>query len=827
MKFKKFYLLNEMFNNWAYSVPNNDKEALLFDFYAMSLISPEDLSDMNMKMAFTDAKKDIMDQLVEDFKHALLYSLSSEFRHVVGRRPKMEWRQQLRFARKHFESTGESDFFEEVLNKIRNKKYKKGDQFGKKGLLGIRDGDRIKFKKFKVGDPFGGILISDKHMPWSGKVAEIDEIGIASGLKIIPPFWIEDDNDAILWPGETIEKITLKNKVAVDGDLPIDYYDWVPAVMHKAIKSTKLFKSSPQRLSDMFQQAMPFVAKASESSVYGGPAWGMIAKAYGQLFTVTDPGARMVLIDHIYDLQHNTDTVFNKVIDYYKNGYQWIAAALNFKRDIKSPFELYKKISLDLRGPFAYVMKMQNGITLESITKKAESEAKGVSTLRSGQKVKLKKFKSGEQFGGIKMSSRHMKFSGKEVTVESAFDSIPGTDPVTKSFWIIEDEGLSIFPGSTIEKVLVNIITDKKATVYPELKQGIKVKLKKFVSFEKFGNMIISSGMANMKYSGKTVKVDQVITAKLSKNGFTKFWIVADTSDTAWDPEVIAEYNPTTKPKTVKASSLKKGTLVRFIKFKKHQVFGPLKITSGPQGTAKWSGAIVTIDTMLNKMDDETYKYFWIEEQIGDINRTIWPVEIIDKIASPVMKAKSKSTLPKKDIIKKLKKLIANGDMVQAAAMAETELKLTPMKAFHYVGRLVNKSLSGRKQMTKNALKMWSSKKVKKGTLAIVNKDNKLLSTTINLGSQKSTDIVNYNGKKKSVFNHMLDILKKHFHVLTITETSHASNLFHAEEDDGRFLWSPMLVDAFVLGRRRRRTKDIFKQILDTYDPKDYVGQLK
>lgn len=54
-----------------------------------------------------------------------------------------------------------------------------------------------------------------------------------------------------------------------------------------------------------------------------------------------------VAIDHVYDLQHNTDTVFNKLKSYYNSskGYSWIAAALDHKANVETYHELLDKCS--------------------------------------------------------------------------------------------------------------------------------------------------------------------------------------------------------------------------------------------------------------------------------------------------------------------------------------------------------------------------------------------------------------------------------------------------------------------------------------------------
>jgi len=96
---------------------------------------------------------------------------------------------------------------------------------------------------------------------------------------------------------------------------------------------------------------------------YGGSSWAEICDGWQMLndaekidskvasgfesnkMTVTLP----VAIDHVYDLQHNTDTVFNKLKEYYKSGYGWIEKALDDKANVKNYFELLKKSSLTVK----------------------------------------------------------------------------------------------------------------------------------------------------------------------------------------------------------------------------------------------------------------------------------------------------------------------------------------------------------------------------------------------------------------------------------------------------------------------------------------------
>ena len=106
---------------------------------------------------------------------------------------------------------------------------------------------------------------------------------------------------------------------------------------------------------------------------YGGQPWSDIAAGWLRLFhTPSDDIKELsISIDHIYDLQHNTNTVFNKVKAYYDNekSYNWIKEALDFKYHIKSLYELFSKVSPDLKAFSAAVIKNANNTTWEEWAK--------------------------------------------------------------------------------------------------------------------------------------------------------------------------------------------------------------------------------------------------------------------------------------------------------------------------------------------------------------------------------------------------------------------------------------------------------------------------
>jgi hypothetical protein len=113
------------------------------------------------------------------------------------------------------------------------------------------------------------------------------------------------------------------------------------------------------------------------TSSYGGSKWKQIANAWLKLNNATNPKDIIVLIDHAYDLQHNTDTVFNKIQSYLKNGsYSWLADALDFKRDIKSPWEIIDKVSPSMKRISARIFKIHGQGTLEDFEKQQKQQNK-------------------------------------------------------------------------------------------------------------------------------------------------------------------------------------------------------------------------------------------------------------------------------------------------------------------------------------------------------------------------------------------------------------------------------------------------------------------
>ena len=129
-------------------------------------------------------------------------------------------------------------------------------------------------------------------------------------------------------------------------------------------------------LSDVALLAERMFREPRWSSSFGGPKWGDIAQHLALMAdptystervraVVTDESGRMQMIetnefrdpgaysqmfqeiDRAYDLQHNTNTVFNKLKKYYlgAEGYGWIAKMLDFKANVGNPRELRGLVS--------------------------------------------------------------------------------------------------------------------------------------------------------------------------------------------------------------------------------------------------------------------------------------------------------------------------------------------------------------------------------------------------------------------------------------------------------------------------------------------------
>ena len=108
------------------------------------------------------------------------------------------------------------------------------------------------------------------------------------------------------------------------------------------------------------------------NSGYGGDKWKAIATGWLRLLNAHNTNDRMVMIDHVYDLQHNTNTVFNKLSQYLKNGsYGWVLRALDWKKENRSAEAFLQRISPQWRSIWK-AFKGYSGETEEDVLTQSE-----------------------------------------------------------------------------------------------------------------------------------------------------------------------------------------------------------------------------------------------------------------------------------------------------------------------------------------------------------------------------------------------------------------------------------------------------------------------
>jgi hypothetical protein len=122
---------------------------------------------------------------------------------------------------------------------------------------------------------------------------------------------------------------------------------------------------------------------------FGGSNWKSIAEGLLKLINAKTINEKIIYLDHAYDLQHNTGSVFTKLKSYYKHGaFSWLKSALDWKRDVTDLRDFYFKVSYTLKPIVAWIIYNKTGKTIEDISlEKNELEHKEQS---KKQKEKLK-----------------------------------------------------------------------------------------------------------------------------------------------------------------------------------------------------------------------------------------------------------------------------------------------------------------------------------------------------------------------------------------------------------------------------------------------------
>lgn len=107
-------------------------------------------------------------------------------------------------------------------------------------------------------------------------------------------------------------------------------YDWSYKMVMKTIAKLGITKTA------FMNYCENAFRNGNWSTSYGGRRWGDICAGWLHLASAETVDKMYMYIDHVWDLQHNTGTVFNKVQEYSRSGtHDWIKKALDFKAQVK------------------------------------------------------------------------------------------------------------------------------------------------------------------------------------------------------------------------------------------------------------------------------------------------------------------------------------------------------------------------------------------------------------------------------------------------------------------------------------------------------------
>ncbi|MEM4261201.1 MAG: hypothetical protein QXG00_08205 [Candidatus Woesearchaeota archaeon] len=287
MNFKEYYF-KEIYSQWIYKV--QDPYTAIYDFYAMSLINPDNITDEDLAFGFKQAKKTIIDYEKEFLLNQIAKGVTSEVSYYL-----------------HFQKPEAlKDYIPKYLKNAISKSFFK---------------DYVK--------EFG---LDDKGQP------RINHNG----------------------------KLVMRTLIPVYADR-----------FEEAYKMTLDFmKKRGYSLADLLMFSKEAFGDISgwKSDQYGGKAWVTITQAGLDIIDLkneTDFNKTMAVLDHVFDLQHNTGSIFskNEHLDKLR-----INDILNDKRDIKNVMGYYNRVSDGLKGPLAAAIKDLYGKTVESEREDIELE---------------------------------------------------------------------------------------------------------------------------------------------------------------------------------------------------------------------------------------------------------------------------------------------------------------------------------------------------------------------------------------------------------------------------------------------------------------------
>jgi len=309
-KCKNYYInrINEALGlgSYQYFIPSDPQE-ILYDFYFLSLMGDpskipglifnrswhegefkgaylNDAQIMDLAASVKETQDKLLDYTRKDLLDATYFSITSEFRHVLdsNRRDNI-----ITFAE-------ENGCVKEMAKWIKNYSYFKGENI-----------DNIIKSFLPKDDPMS-------HIALRARVFK----GMSKKKISIDPITGEET------PTETLKKAS-------------DFLGSSSGRIASYASAKNAWKNNDYEFIDFAESVFN---QLKWTSSYGGPAWAAICVGWKRLDNAETNLERMIWIDHIFDLQHNTGTMLNKVKRWSKNGsWDWIKRALDFKKSSTMP----------------------------------------------------------------------------------------------------------------------------------------------------------------------------------------------------------------------------------------------------------------------------------------------------------------------------------------------------------------------------------------------------------------------------------------------------------------------------------------------------------
>ena len=310
-----------MLGNFEYQLPK-DKSQRMYDFY-MSSFLPRKYKNDKITWAANEAREKLLPDLKESLLDAVFFSICAEIRHLFD-------------TNRTFTGDSSTESLSEYVPNL-----DMGDS------LTPFPSDKIKQSIDNIyGEDAKGDILIEYFDAFDALAGDYVKYKFDKGTEdfSLPPS-----------PGRQTGRSNL--------------YDISYSAVYKALQRTGASRR------DFVELCLELFVDDGWDIDYGGVAWGMIAHGWLKLDEAKDLESMAVWIDHIYDLQHNNDTVFNKVSSYMQDdSYRWIKDVLDHKAAIKSPYEIMNDVSPSMRQLALYAIRDSYGTTLELWAKSFEEK---------------------------------------------------------------------------------------------------------------------------------------------------------------------------------------------------------------------------------------------------------------------------------------------------------------------------------------------------------------------------------------------------------------------------------------------------------------------